>query len=276
MNNCIVTTDSYPYVTGMGFRNRSNLIFDEHHQDTAEKVTKSGQVAFVKTDLVPHFFRDIVPNLKHDIKIITHNSALGIDQRYSVFLNDPRIIRWYAQNANFQHPKLESVPLGMANRHWPHGDVSIVEKINNDNIDKDHLVYMNFDLKTNLSERTKVYNLFKGKEYVLEGEKKPFKEYITDLSRCKFTVSPPGAGIDCHRIWESIAVGTIPIVESCHNITFHVKMPIMVINDWKMLDRNMLENKYDFFKSELYNTSGLFLDHWIKKIGLKEIRNVTE
>ena len=175
MNNFTVTRDSYPYVTGMGFRNRSDLIFDEHHKDTAEKITKNSQVAFVKTDLVPYFFRDIVPNLKHDIKIITHNSALGIDQRYSVFLNDPRIIRWYAQNANFDHPKLESVPLGIANRHWPHGNIEQIEEAKKQNDLKDYLVYMNFDVKTNPKKRQKILGMFENKDYVLRGDKKTFQ-----------------------------------------------------------------------------------------------------
>jgi len=269
MNNFTVTRDSYPYVTGMGFRNRSDLIFDEHHKDTAEKITKNNQVAFVKTDLVPYFFRDIVPNLKHDIKIITHNSALGIDQRYSVFLNDPRIIRWYAQNANFDHPKLESVPLGIANRHWPHGNIEQIEEAKKQNNLKDYLVYMNFDVKTNPKKRQKILGMFENKDYVLRGDKKPFKEYLTDLSRSKFTISPPGHGIDCHRIWESIAVGTIPIVENCHNISFHRKCPIMIVDDWSVITKEYLEYKYEFYTSSLYNSDTIFLDYWIKKIGLK-------
>lgn len=276
MNKIIVTTDSYPYVTGMGFRNRCDLIFDEHHRDNPDKITKAGQVAFVKTDLISHFFRDIVPKLDYNIKIITHNSALGIDARYSSFLDNPKIIKWYAQNANYYHPKLESVPLGIANRHWPHGDTSLLDDLNDKNINKDHLVYMNFDLKTNIVERTKIYNLFNGKDFVLNGDKKIFKDYLADLARCKYTISPPGAGIDCHRIWESVAVGTIPIVQNCHNITFHTKMPIMIIDDWNTVDRKILEHKYDFYMSELYNKSALFLDHWINKINLKDIKNVTK
>ena len=264
-----LTQDSYPYITGMGIRNRCHMIFDEFRKDEANKIKYDGQVIFIKTDLVPMFFADIMPKINRSVVVVTHNSALGIDEKYKKFLDDPRIIKWYAQNANFNHPKLCSVPLGIANARWPHGDISEIKKANEPKSKKDHLVYMNFDLKTNITERTKVYDMFKDKDYVLKGERKPFGEYLKDLARCKYTLSPAGAGIDCHRIWESIAVGTIPVVQNCHNISFHTKMPIMVIDDWNNLNKKHLEEKYDTFKERKYTYTPLYLDYWIKKIGLE-------
>jgi len=50
------TADSYPYVTGMGFRNRCHLVFDEFLREGPGNVTENGQVAFVKIDFIPEFF----------------------------------------------------------------------------------------------------------------------------------------------------------------------------------------------------------------------------
>tara|TARA_R100000234_G_scaffold39845_1_gene23809 strand:+ start:4700 stop:5500 length:801 start_codon:yes stop_codon:yes gene_type:complete len=263
-----LTQDSYPYLTGMGLRNRCHMVFDEFHKDEADKIKHDGQVIFIKTDLVPMFFTRIMPRINRSVVIITHNSALGIGERYKKYLDDPRVIKWYAQNANFNHPKLCSVPLGIANARWPHGDISEIKKANEAKNKKDHLVYMNFDLKTNITERTKVYDMFKDKDYVLKGERKPFGEYLKDLARCKYTLSPPGAGIDCHRIWESVAVGTVPIVQDCHNISFHKDMPIMIIDDWGKLTEEYLSNKYDNFTSNKYSSRAIMIDYWSKKIGL--------
>ena len=179
-------------------------------------------------------------------------------------------MRWYAQNANTPHEKLESIPLGIANRRWPHGDIDLIESTKAKMTDKKHLVYMNFDIKTNVSDRSVVYDIFKDKDCVLKGEKKPFKDYLSDLSISKYCISPPGAGIDCHRIWESIAIGTIPIVERCHNVSFHAKMPIMIIDDWDTVTKEELEHKYDFYNSIMYDKAPLYLDYWIKKIGLNQ------
>ena len=100
------TSDSYPYVTGMGFRNRSHFIFDEFRQDGADNITHDGQVVFIKTDLVPMFFANVMPKVKHSVKIITHNSAIGIDLNHLQFLDNRMVDYWYAQNANIRHEKL--------------------------------------------------------------------------------------------------------------------------------------------------------------------------
>ena len=47
-----LTQDSYPYITGMGIRNRCHMIFDEFRKDEANKIKYDGQVIFIKTDLV--------------------------------------------------------------------------------------------------------------------------------------------------------------------------------------------------------------------------------
>jgi len=265
-----ITKDSYPYVTGMGFRNRSHMIFDEYQKDDPSKITTDGQVVHVKTDYVPHFFINVLPLIKYKIILLTHNSSYGIDASYTKFLNNSKILKWYAQNANFYHPKLQSIPLGIANARWPHGNIQEVEEVKKQNNAKDYLVYMNFDVKTNPTKRQKILGMFEDKDYVLKGEKKPFKEYLTDLSRSKFTLSPPGHGIDCHRIWESIAIGTIPIIENCHNISFHRDCPVMIIDDWRVLTKEFLEHKYEFYKSSLYTNSKIYLDYWINEIGLKQ------
>ena len=230
-NDIDATEDSYPYVTGMGFRNRAHLIFDEFHQDSADCITTDGQVVFIKTDMVPSFFAHVMPHIKNKITILTHNSALGVDERYLTFLNHPRVIQWFTQNANISHPKLAALPLGLGNQRWTHGNTEELCEIINENIEKKYLVYMNFDIKTNSAKRTPVYNLFKGKDYVLSASRKPFQEYLRDLKASKFALSPPGSGIDCHRIWESLAVGTIPIVETCRNISFFQHMPILIVDN---------------------------------------------
>ena len=41
---------------------------------------------------------------------------------------------------------------------------------------------------------------------------KSFTEYLRLLQSHKFVISPPGNGRDCHRHWESLLVGTAPII----------------------------------------------------------------
>lgn len=268
-NEVITTADSYPYITGMGFRNRCHLIYDEFHKGNPSSISEDGQVVFIKTDLVPMFFRNIMPEIKYAVKIITHNSALGIDKEYTQFLDNPKVITWYGQNANFKHPKLNSIPLGLANLRWGHGNVKQLLEVLEDKQERTHLLYMNFDIGTNADKRSKVFNLFSEKDFVFSADRKSFQEYLRDLSSSKYALSPAGAGIDCHRVWESLAVGTIPIVESCHNISFYKNLPILIVDDWNEITKEWLDAKYVEIKNNS-NIPSLFLDYWIKKIGLLE------
>ena len=267
-NNIDATADSYPFVTGMGFRNRCHFVFDEFHTDNPSSLLHDGSVVFIKTDLVPIFFKNIMPNIHCDIKIVTHNSALGIDKKYENYLNNPRVVSWHAQNANFKHQKLHSIPLGLGNRRWLHGSIKKLNLVNEEDVSKEHLLYMNFDIRTNVSERTKVYDRFKDKDYVLKSDRTSFEQYLRDLKASKYCLSHPGAGIDCHRIWESLSVGTIPIVERCNNISFYEHMPILIIDNWNSVTEDYLNNNYQHILNKGKNSSCLFMDYWIEKIGL--------
>jgi len=264
-----LTADSYPYVTGMGFRQRAHLIWDEFQKDDPCVINRDGQTAFVKTDLIKDFFLHAIPKMGNQINIITHNSALGINLSHLQYLNNIKVINWYAQNANIAHEKLISIPLGIANRRWPHGNIKQLESVMRESTEKDHLIYMNFDVKTNLGERSKVYDHFRDKEYVHFGSKKPFLEYLKDLKGSRFSLSPQGRGTDCHRIWESILMGTIPIVKECQNISFYREMPITIIKNWEDVSESFLRAEYKKITSRGWDHSKLFLDYWINRVGLK-------
>jgi len=262
------TADSYPYVTGMGFRNRSHLIYDEFRKDTPDSITSDGQVAFIKTDYVSDFFNHVMPSVKYKINIITHNSAKGIEPGYQIYLDNPNVVSWHSQNANFQHPKLKSIPLGLANKRWSHGDTEIVDGVISEEISKEHLLYMNFDPNTNATKRREVSRIFAEKNYVFRAKRKTFQNYLRDLKSSKYSLSPEGRGVDCLRIWESILVGCVPIVKRCHNISFYGDMPILVVDDWNQISEKYLEKEYDRFAIG-ERPEQLYMDYWVGKIGLK-------
>jgi hypothetical protein len=264
-----LTAGSYPYVTGNGFRNRAHMIWDEHQQDSPEKITQEGQVVFIKTDFVEYFFQNVMPHINHRVKIVTHNSALGIDVGYIQFLDNKKVLEWYAQNANVLHFKLNSVPLGIANKRWAHGNTDLLEEVANSKTSRNHLAYLNFDINTNASARSDVHNKFYNKDYVFCASKKPFKQYLEDLRSSKFCISPQGRGVDCHRIWESIVLGTIPIVKKCNNISFYEDMPILIIDDWSSVDEEFLKQQYDIIVAR--SKSKIYMDYWIDKILLNKI-----
>jgi len=51
----------------------------------------------------------------------------------------------------------------------------------------------------------------------------------------RFVLSPPGNGADCHRTWEAIYLGAVPIVKRKFWPFSHLNLPVVIINDWSDL-----------------------------------------
>jgi hypothetical protein len=259
---------SEPYLTGMGLRNRCHLIYDEFQQDPPEYIQNNGDVAFVKTDVIHHFFAKVVPLIKYKFKLITHNSSYPIDSNRAKYINNPKLIEWYAQNVNVTHPKLHSIPLSIMNARWDCGNVKTIEKIKNQSAQKKHLLYCNFNPSTNPTARNSVLNIFENQSFVFSPARKSFQEYLSDLKSSYFVLSPNGSGVDCHRLWETLIMGSIPIVENSINVSFYKHLPILIVDDWNKVNLNFLIQNISTIKPKI--PEECYIDFWVKKIGLKQ------
>jgi hypothetical protein len=90
----------------------------------------------------------------------------------------------------------------------------------------------------------------------------PFEQYIRTLSTYKFSVSPPGAGIDTHRTWESLMVGTIPVMLKTPLDRVFENLPVILVDDFSVVDREFLEKKYIELQNREYDFSILYSMYW--------------
>jgi len=215
------------YLDGNSFKNICYYQYDE----TGFNINKKGKenFIFVKTDFIYDFFN--LYNIDFDFYLITHNSDYDINNNHLSILNKQNLIKCYAQNINFEHPKLFPIPIGLANDKWPHGNKEIFNKVDKLNIKKNILCYSNFDVNTNINERKYCLNNLP-QEYIYP--KTDFESYLTQLKSSLFTISPEGNGIDCHKTWEAMYLQTIPIVKKSI-LTWRFQqmdLPLIIISDW--------------------------------------------
>jgi hypothetical protein len=65
-------------------------------------------------------------------------------------------------------------------------------------------------------------------------------EYRRALADSKFVLSPAGNGFDCHRTWEAMYLGAIPIVKKIHWPFNDKKLPVLIVNEWEdLLDMDL-------------------------------------
>jgi hypothetical protein len=143
---------------------------------------------------------------------------------------------WYTTNK--QTPSVRGFPLGVCELT----PLRPLWKAMNMPKETKNLVYMNFTMTTNPDERQYVWDTFKDKPWVTAGYPLPQEDFYKELRNHRFCLCPSGNGIDTHRIWESIYVGTIPIVK--HNLVHSdwMELPILFVNDWSEVTPELLES----------------------------------
>jgi hypothetical protein len=81
-----------------------------------------------------------------------------------------------------------------------------------------------------------------------------------------FVLSPEGNGIDTHRLWEALVIGTIPIEKRNINNSFYSDLPICFVNKWSDITLDFLEKEYIRIKSTNYDLNKLTFSYWKDKI----------
>jgi len=239
------------FITGNKFKKICDFVLDENGFVKTDN-NNNIPIFFVKTDFIDFFYSNYIPN--YPFRLITHNSDYPITERYLKYLNNKLLISWYAQNVNIKHEKLKSIPIGIANEIWPHGNEDILINEINKNKIKDNLIYCNFDIKTNLLERNKCLSSM-SRNNLNMSKKRNFEDYISELSSSFFSLSPNGNGVDCHKTWESIYLKTIPVVTESINTEFYRDYPMYIIKSWDDFNINELNEDlyYGIIKKLDYN-----------------------
>jgi hypothetical protein len=85
-------------------------------------------------------------------------------------------------------------------------------------------------------------------------------------SEYAFVISPHGNGLDCHRTWEALCLGCIPIVKTSKIDKLYEDLPVLIVNDWVDITTNLLEETITEFKNKNFNYNKLTLKYWIDMI----------
>lgn len=90
-----------------------------------------------------------------------------------------------------------------------------------------------------------------------------YQEYFISLPNYKFVVSPEGNGIDCHRHYEAIIAGCIPIIEDNSMVREkYAGLPVLYTKDYSEITQEYLTSVYDTMITTQYDFSRVFLDFY--------------
>ena len=216
--------DDPAFLSGNGLAARCRYVFGDDGLKVNEEVENDWW--FCKADFLEYFFRAVAP--KDRFVLFSHDSGCIVDRRFARRLRSPKLVAWFAANPGFRHPKLFAFPLGIANPQRPNGDLEALRQASATSLAKERLFDASFDYRTNRLERE--HCLVETR--VAPERKKPFPGYLRGLRSSYFAISPRGNGVDLHRMWEALYVGTIPVVTRSLVTEQHPDLPLVVLDDW--------------------------------------------
>ena len=183
------------------------ILIDKILPDDIIDILEKSTTFFVKTDYIHFFETKILPLINKNFILITHNSDL-LSGLSTNIINNKYLVKWYGQNMATLNEKLVGIPIGLENSQWKGFNYNFLKKYKLS--EKQNLLYINFNINTN-KKREDIINLFKSKNFDIN-PRLEWNDYIKEMSTYKYVLSPSGCGEDCHRIWESLYLGCIPIV----------------------------------------------------------------
>lgn len=246
----------FEHINGVNLQSIANVVIDIDRKDSLDNL-RDHSIIWCKTDYLDYLFNNL-PHNNNSYKLITHCSDHSIDEK--LFFKKPKNInKWYAQNVNYRHDDLIPLPIGIENHYGPNKGSSIdIEFLYNNrknftvtNKIISH-IYCNFNLQTN-SNRSNVARILQNKQIGIFDKNRSFAEYCQEMKKYLFVASPRGNGIDCHRTWEALYMGCIPIVEKHFMFDSYKDLPIVQIDSWETFDMNQI-----LLYIEQYKTGDLF------------------
>ena len=254
-----------------------------------------GCILHVCPPALPGFIK-ILPQIKVPFKLLTNNSDWTMPHDFkesSQILEHPFLIKWFAQNCIGTHDKLVKIPIGLDYHSMhPQKKRNIWEPPKKHRYGWGFEAYateqeselMSFNKTPFWNRQIKAYANFQRALHTSCGEKR----YVQDrrdamkihpdlvdyqpwnfrnvcwsnMSTYAFVISPWGNGLDCHRTWEALCLGSIPIVKTSGLNSLFNDLPVWIINDWNEVTHENMVKKIEEFKSKTFNYEKLTLAYW--------------
>ena len=181
----------------------------------------------------------------------------------------PVAVGFFLNNNVYEDPLIHSMPIGIRDceRVVPNHKGFSHDYLYNEGlktVNKEYLCLLCYSYTH--QERYNCYNLLYNKNFVInlnDGnyEKQPsihcgkvpvWKNYeLTHKSY--YTLSPRGAGEDCHRFYEAIYLNSIPIVKRTNTAfdKMYKIFPCLIVNEWHEVTEQLLLNNKDILMQEI-------------------------
>jgi len=242
------------------------------------KLCDKYNITFCKTDNVLSGLLELKSRTDNPKIFVTHQSDYSIIDAYTEYL--PKGVTWFAENCEVvDNSNIIGIPNGLNNMEMVISQASkfgaysscfshLADFHNNLNMqwnnlrDYKNLVYMNFTPDTSFSERTYVYKMFQDKKFVTKENSVSHNKFAESVYNHNFVLSPRGNGYDCVRTWETIYLGSIPIIKKNNVMSHFLELPILFVDEWEQVTESLLLKTLEEFSCRDFDMSKAKISYW--------------
>ena len=155
----------------------------------------------------------------------------------------------FAVNLVDETEKLRAIPLGLENLsrnlNGRLKDFSVSRQLVDEPV-KTNDVFAAFEPGNNPEAREPLIKLLEDSRFGWDQRRVSPQEFRRAVRESYFVISPPGRGLDCHRTWEAIYLGAVPVVLKTSLAPSLVsQLPILAVDNYdqflKLTSRDMSE-----------------------------------
>jgi len=250
---------------------------------------------YVCTHLLTYFVLSILPKITIQFYLVSGDSDLDVQQEgltpelFNKLVESPYLLRWFAQNiTDPPAPKVIQMPIGLdyhtisnEPNHWwkmhtegskPTEQEAVLNHIRQNMKPFDerkceiysnihHTLYRQGDKE---NDRQRAVDILYNKPNLImqAGWNLPRSQTWQQMCKYSFVLSPFGNGYDCHRTWEALCLGAIPIVRAKHFKHLFADLPVLNVDEWSDITQELLQNTIREFKQKSFNYDKLTLKYW--------------
>ena len=248
---------------------------------------------YICSSAILHFINSMLPLLDFAFILVSGDCDETVPQEiltnndFLKLVNDPRLIHWFCQNMTLYHHKITRMPIGLdyhtltTRPLWgPLMSCEQQEKmllmIKDKSVpfwNRNIKCYANFhftmNTKLGYDRKDAVKAMDKDLIYY---EEKPVSRLITwnKQKDFAFVICPHGGGLDCHRNWEALCLGCIPIVKTSCIDKLYNDLPVLIVKEWQNITQQLLNDTLSVVKAKFenneFNMTKLKLSYWIELI----------
>jgi hypothetical protein len=256
---------------------------------------RDGDLVWVRVNSLPHFAEHVLPHIDARFALLTGDEDWSIPSDFAgaaEILANEKVLCWFSQNFDGTDTsgKVFPLPIGLDfhtiadRRKWRHSqatprqqEAELAQLRARMPANRDRLVRAHADFHFNIGanghareSRAEVRStLLTNSNIEFQSHKLSRRALWREKTRFAFVISPHGHGLDCHRTWESLALGNIPIVRRSALDRLYDRLPVVIVDDWREItDRAMRswheEHHGSFDRPEVQER--LTNHHWIARV----------